>query len=184
MIAILSDVSTRFGINPREAERFFKFAMVGAIDFVVDFGVFNLLAGPFGLLVSEGHALYNLLTGWGLDPALVTRLGPTFAGTISFICAIVSNYLWNRFWTYPDSRSKSVRRQFVMFVLVSVAGILIRVPLITFLHGPFTVMFEHISILAPYAGRLGENLALAVSVVVVMFWNFFANRYWTYNDVE
>ena len=35
-----------------------------------------------------------------------------------------------------------------------------------------------------YAVRLGENAALAVSVVVVMFWNFFANRYWTYNDVE
>lgn len=181
---MLNDVSTRFGINPREAERFFKFAVVGAIGFVVDFGIFNLLAGPFGTAVSEGHLLYNVLTGWGLDPAFVTTLGPTFAGTVSFICAIVSNYLWNRYWTYPDSRSKSVRRQFVMFLLVSFAGILIRVPLITFLHGPLTALFAQVAFLAPYASLLGENAALAVSVVVVMFWNFFANRYWTYNDVE
>jgi putative flippase GtrA len=31
---------------------------------------------------------------------------------------------------------------------------------------------------------LGENLALATVVIIVLFWNFFINRYWTYNDVE
>jgi hypothetical protein len=31
---------------------------------------------------------------------------------------------------------------------------------------------------------LAANLALAVAVIVVMFWNFFVNRYWTYSDVE
>jgi len=29
-----------------------------------------------------------------------------------------------------------------------------------------------------------NNLALAIGVIVVMFWNFFINRYWTYSDVE
>jgi putative flippase GtrA len=29
----------------------------------------------------------------------------------------------------------------------------------------------------------GHNLTLAVAILVVMMWNFFANRYWTYNDV-
>jgi len=71
-----------------------------------------------------------------------------------------------------------------MFTLVSLAGILIRIPIITLLHGPFTSLFGLLPALQPYAARLGENAALAVSVVVVMFWNFFANRYWTYNDIE
>jgi hypothetical protein len=31
---------------------------------------------------------------------------------------------------------------------------------------------------------LGHNFALAVAVLVVMMWNFFANRFWTYNDVS
>jgi len=31
---------------------------------------------------------------------------------------------------------------------------------------------------------LADNFTLAVAVVIVMFWNFFANRYWTYSDVE
>jgi putative flippase GtrA len=31
---------------------------------------------------------------------------------------------------------------------------------------------------------VAENLALATAVIVVMFWNFFINRYWTYNDIS
>ena len=184
MIAMLADVSGRFGINPKEAERFFKFAVVGAIGFIVDFGLFNLLLSPMNALLSEGGALYDSLVGLRLAPEQVVLLGPAFAGTISFIAAIMSNFLWNRYWTYPDSRSKSPRRQFVMFFLVSLAGILIRVPVITVLHPLFTRFLRTIAALEPIAARLGENMALAVSVVIVMFWNFFANRYWTYNDVD
>ncbi len=184
MNAMLTGVSTRIGVNPREAVRFIKFAIVGAIGFIVDFGVFNLLVGPFDTWLAEGGWLYNLLTGFGLSAELMPTLAPAMAGTVSFVCAIVSNFLWNRYWTYPDSRSKSRRRQFAMFVVVSLIGILIRIPIITLLHGPCELLVEPITFLAPYAERIGDNLALAVSVVVVMFWNFFANRYWTYNDVD
>lgn len=184
MIATFARVSGRFGINPKEAERFFKFVVVGAIGFVIDFGLFNLLIAPFDALLTEGNLLYNLLVGIGFNPNLVVNLGPTFAGAISFIAAIVSNFLWNRYWTYPDSRNKSSRRQFFMFFLVSLAGILIRIPIITYLHAPLTDLFVTFPVLAPYAERLGENTALSISVVIVLFWNFFANRYWTYNDVD
>ncbi|MCA9949210.1 MAG: GtrA family protein [Anaerolineales bacterium] len=184
MIATFARVSGHFGINPKEAERFLKFVVVGAIGFVVDFGLFNLLIGPFDILLSDGSFLYNVLVGVGFSPDLVINLAPTFAGAISFIAAIISNFFWNRYWTYPDSRGKSSRRQFIMFFLVSLAGILIRIPIITYLHAPLTDLFVTIPVLAPYAERLGENMALAISVVIVLFWNFFANRYWTYNDVD
>lgn len=184
MITNVARVSGRIGLNPKEAERFLKFAVVGAIGFVVDFGIFNLLIDPFYNLVAEGQPLHAFLASLGLTSSQVTALAPAMAGTVSFIAAIISNFLWNRYWTYPDSRSKSRRRQFVMFFIVSLAGILIRIPIITLLHRPLTSLFGMVPILVPYAARLGENAALAISVVVVMFWNFFANRYWTYNDVE
>ena len=38
--------------------------------------------------------------------------------------------------------------------------------------------------LQAYTTRLADNLSLMVAVIVVLFWNFFANRHWTYNDVE
>ncbi|MFN2135854.1 MAG: GtrA family protein [Candidatus Promineifilaceae bacterium] len=184
MIATVARVSGRFGVNPKEVERFLKFAVVGAIGFVVDFGIFNLLIGPFYGLLAAGKPLSNFFVQLGLTPEQALTLAPAFAGTISFVAAIISNFLWNRYWTYPDSRSKSTRRQFVMFFVVSLAGILIRIPIITFLHKPLTSLLALVPTLEPYSARLGENAALAVSVVVVMFWNFFANRYWTYNDVD
>ena len=184
MIAIMTDVAGRFGVNPKEAERFIKFLMVGAMGFVVDFGVFNLLLHPFDLWLAEGTQLHGMIASFGLTAEQTMHLAPTMAGTISFVMAIMSNFLWNRYWTYPDSRSKSMRRQLAMFVLVSLAGIIIRIPLIALTHRPFVRMVENVAIFHTYAERIGENLALAVSVVVVMFWNFFVNRYWTYNDVE
>ncbi len=184
MITYFADVSSRFGIKPKEAERFIKFLVVGGIGFVVDFGFFNLLLNPMNALVAPGNSLYTLLTGFGFSDYFVTHLGPTIASAISFVAAVFSNFLWNRYWTYPDSRSRSRRRQFTMFFLVSVVGVLIRIPIVFFMTPLFRSMVSNIGALQAYTTRLADNLSLAVAVLVVLFWNFFANRHWTYNDVE
>lgn len=184
MVSIFVDVAGRFGVNTKEAKRFFKFAIVGAIGFVVDFGIFNLLLNPLGLALARGADLHNMLVMLGAAPEQVIRLASTLAGVTSFVAAIISNFLWNRYWTYPDSRSRSLRRQFAMFSVVSVAGILIRAPIIHYTHQPFTGLVRNAGVLVPYAKRVGDNLALILAVIVVMFWNFFVNRYWTYGDVD
>lgn len=184
MITLLANVAGKFGVNNKEAERFIKFMIVGLIGFVVDFGFFNLFLTPFDHLLAEGASLHNAFVSLGLSPERTLMLGPSIAGTCSFILAIISNFMWNRYWTYPESRSKSFRAQFAMFAVVSFAGILIRIPIITFTHDPFINLVSTVPSLVPYAERLGENLALALAVLVVMFWNFFINRYWTYSDVK
>jgi len=32
--------------------------------------------------------------------------------------------------------------------------------------------------------KLGTMIAMVIGVIIVTFWNFFANRRWTYNDVD
>ncbi len=146
--------------NSRERTRFIKFMTVGVIGAVVDFGIMNLLS-----------KLYNMPL--------------TLAGTISFICAIISNFLWNRYWTYPDSRSRPVARQLIMFFVVNMAGLAIRLPILHFLEPPLKNFFEGLALNIPFTpGFLGKNFTLMVAVGVVMLWNFFVNRYWTYNDVD
>lgn len=184
MIAIFADVSSRFGVKPKEAERFFKFLVVGAIGFVVDFGIFNLLLNPVNTWLSPGNWLYNLLADLGFGDYFITHAGPVIASTVSFVAAVVSNFLWNRYWTYPDSRSRSRRRQFTMFFIVSVIGVLIRIPIVFIMTPIFRSLVGGIGPLEAYTTRLADNLSLMVAVVVVLFWNFFANRHWTYNDVE
>jgi putative flippase GtrA len=177
-------MSSRLGVKPKEAKRFVKFLIVGAIGFVVDFGFFNLLLNPINNWVTPGQWLYNLLAGLGFGDYFITHLGPSIASSISFVAAVVSNFLWNRYWTYPDSRSRSRRRQFTMFFLVSVVGILIRIPIVFFMTPLFRSLVSSIGPLQAYTTRLADNLSLMVAVIVVLFWNFFANRHWTYNDVE
>lgn len=147
--------------NSRERDRFLRFLLVGVVGAVVDFGTFNLLAYGVGI------------------PAAWASVG-------SFMAAIVSNFLWNRYWTYPDSRSKPVVQQVVQYTLISAIGLVIRTPVFVGLEGPLRGLFiaAHMperSLFNP--DFLGHNLALAIAVVVVMFWNFFVNRHWTYNDV-
>ena len=146
--------------NGKERERFLKFAAVGAIGAVIDFGVMNLLtqAGSMALVP---------------------------AGTISFLAAVTSNFIWNRYWTYPDSRSRKVAHQLTMFFAVNIAGVAIRIPILHFVEPPLIKTLERINFRAPFAPEfLAKNLTLALAVGIVMLWNFFVNRYWTYNDVE
>jgi putative flippase GtrA len=171
--------------NRKEIVRFLKFAVVGMIGATVDFGFYNLLLGPIGRGMAEGTGIHTTLTGLRLTSDQVIGLVPSVAGTISFVLAIISNFIWNRYWTYPDSRSKPLGRQFVQFFIVNVSGIVIRAPLIALTHRPFARLVERfVPALAGNAGLWGKNLALALAVGIVMFWNYFVNRYWTYSDVE
>jgi putative flippase GtrA len=144
----------------KERVRFLKFATVGALGAIIDFGVMNLLTHFFNL-----------------------RL--VFAGTVSFICAVISNFLFNRFWTYPDSRSRHVLHQLGMFFLVNAAGIAMRIPILHYAEPPLASAFTNMAHVSDaLAEAFARNATLAVAVGVVMIWNFFINRYWTYNDIE
>ncbi len=146
--------------NPQERTRFLKFMAVGAFGAFVDFGIMNLLSKLFGMVL-------------------------TMAGTISFICAVTSNFLWNRYWTYPDSRSRPLIRQLIMFFVVNVAGLAIRLPILRFLEPPALQEIKALLTDPPISAvLLAKNFTLAVAVGVVLLWNFFVNRYWTYNDVK
>ncbi len=146
--------------NSVERVRFLKFIAVGAFGALVDFGIANLLSHYF-------------------DMPLV------FAGTLSFACAVISNFIWNRYWTYPESRSRPLAHQLGMFVAVNVAGVAIRIPILHFVEPPLSIFFRSSSPVESISPEfIARNVTLAIAVGIVMLWNFFINRYWTYNDVE
>jgi putative flippase GtrA len=146
--------------NPRERTRFIRFAVVGTVGALVDYSVLNLLT-------------------------LIFHINVVPASIVSFSTAVISNFLWNRLWTYPDSRSKTMTQQLIQFAIISVAGLAIRTPLIAWTEPLFSRIFTSLaSLLSLPSSVIGQNLALSLAIVVVMFWNFFANRYWTYSDVK
>lgn len=145
--------------NAAERTRFLKFAMVGAIGTVVDFAVYNFL---------------NLVIG----------LAPVFSQAVSFAMAVINNFLWNRHWTYPDSRGKAVHHQMAQFGLINVVGLILRTPIIAWMENPLGVLADGLGVEAEAAVIVGHNAALAIAIGIVMLWNYFANRYWTYNDID
>lgn len=146
--------------NRKEIGRFLKFSVVGTIGALVDFGTLYLL-----------HAVLGL-------PILLSN-------TCSFTAAVCSNFFWNRYWTYPDSRSKPIRAQLLQFFAVNVVGWGINTGILVYLRFPCASLVGGLLTLEPEtAYKLGYNLAKAIATGVVLFWNFFINRIWTYSDVD
>ena len=146
----------RINKNPVEFKRFIRFGIVGIIGSVVDFGVFNLLASVLGF------------------PAI-------WSSVVSFSLAVVNNYIWNRLWTFPETRNRPVAKQLTKFVLVSLVGLAIRTPLFAGMEKLLVPLAERLipNFLTPTI--VGHNIALAIAIGVVMLWNYIANRIWTFN---
>jgi len=133
----------------RETRRFLKFLVVGGFGFLVDTGSLTLFA-------------------------LVFSMNRVAAKGCAFVLALISNFIWNRLWTYPDSRSKSVVVQVAQFCLVSVVGL-----------GINLLVFGWVDNLALrwWPPLYALYVAQVAAVGVALFWNFAANRFVTYSDV-
>lgn len=75
-----------------------KFGVVGGLNTVVDYAVFNLLL----------------------------PIGPVKANVVSTMVATATSYGMNRHWTYRDRAKDAARREFVLFVAFNVVGLLIQ----------------------------------------------------------
>jgi len=146
-------------INDLERKRFIKFALVGISGTIIDFVIFNLL--------------------------IFIKINSIIASASSFFVAVFNNFYWNRNWTYPESKFNPITTQLLKFSAVSITGLLIRIimyqiielPIINFAKGMINDGFL-IS-----AEVIGNNISLAFVIVVVLFWNYFANRLLTYKDI-
>lgn len=133
----------------KEIERFFKFAIVGAFGAIVDFSTLNFLV-------------------------LVAGVAPTWANPFSFAAAVVSNFTWNRLWTFPESRQRRVHSQLGKFALVNTIGLGIN-------QFIFVITLH---LVADVVGHPWDyNLSKAIAIGIVLFWNFGVNRLWTYRGL-
>ena len=133
-----------------ELKRLAKFGVVGLSGFVIDFSVLNALI---------------FLAHW---PAWL-------ANTCSFTVAVANTFVWNRLWTFPESRQRRLSTQLVQFFLVNLVGLGINQ--LTFL-GSYALIWRQL-----LAAMWGYNLAKMTASSVALFWNFGANRLWTWRGL-
>lgn len=159
-------ISLRSDAGKREVTRFLKFSVVGSFGALIDYGLLNLLILLAGL------------------PKLV-------ANGCSFTAAVLSNFVWNRYWTYPESRSRPVSSQLRQFAFLNVIGLCIN--MLVFLSvdryllgvdGIFSSTVAHVSLLVGIRHAvLAYNLSKACATAVALFWNFGSNRLVTYRGL-
>ena len=130
-----------------------KFGVVGAVAYVVDTGVFNLLL----------HV--------GSDPLLEGK--PLTAKVVSVAVATLVAWLGNRYWTFRRRRRSAVPRELVLFVVVNVGGLLLALV-------PLAVSRYVLGLTSPVADNIAANV---VGLALGTLFRFLMYRTVVFNQV-
>jgi len=99
---------------PQAWIEFFRFAIVGLANTIIDFGLFMLL-----------------YTKLGVDPIL--------ANIFAFLLAVTNSYFLNSRWTFDSSNHSISKSGFIRFIMISSAGLVISITTIMVLDGYMAV---------------------------------------------
>jgi putative flippase GtrA len=147
--------------NKKEVKRFGKFAIVGLSGLFIDVLLLNILERYFGFSVP-------------------------LAVAIAFVVAATNNFVWNRLWVYPESRTQPKRKQLPTFLAVNAAGLVINEIIFLLFQASITslMLLIPISLVVKHHQGIGLNVTKAIAAAVVMVWNFVVNRMVTFKDVK
>ena len=120
--------------------RFIKFGIVGMSGMIIDFG-----------------------TTWICKEKL--KINKYIANSTGFVCAMLSNYCLNRYWTF-ESTDNHVAIQFTKFLLVSLIGLAIN----------NTLLYLFVK-----NTKLNFYLLKLFVIGIVFIWNYFANLLYTFH---
>ena len=122
-------------------EQFLKFGVVGALAFVIDYGVLMLL---------------SQVVGWD----------PVISSVFSFVISLVFNYVASMRFVFERREDLSRRREFTIFVVLSVIGLLIN----SACMWAGTAAFGD--------GALSVTVTKVAATVIVAIWNFVSRKRW------
>lgn len=118
---------------------------------------FLFFAIGLGCTLIQYFVLIGLTEYIGVVPALSSSIGYLLSATI--------NYMLNRRFTFCSKKKHSESAP--MFFVISISGLAIN---------------GGIMYLAQFFGNIHYMIAQVFSTFVILFWNFFANRSWTFNS--
>ena len=116
-----------------------KFGIVGAVAFVVDLGLFNILRA-------------TVLSGYGNGP--LSRA--VIATIISAAVATCVAWIGNRVWTFRHRRNRPVHHEALLFALTNGVALLIQAGCVGFSHhvlGQETLVAENVAKLRRHRAR-------------------------------
>lgn len=151
---------------------FVKFCIVGASSTVISTAVYTYCV----YWLRMDAVLHSFLEPWPAVQAFAERerLYANVSLFAGFLIAVSNGFFWNSRWTFRQSDPSQRTRQYGKFFLVNVVGLVLNQ----------FILWLVLRFLAQ--GRKASELtwepmgAFAVAVGIVVFWNFSANKFWTF----
>jgi putative flippase GtrA len=129
-----------------------KFAIVGVVNTLVDFVVFNLLAGMLGFTVLS-------------------------ASLIAYSCGIATSFVFNRNWTFADRLTDSGRVLILRFIGTNLLGLSINTVIVTLAVNGLTDLTElSDGLVLALAKVLATTGTLVVNYTLMHRWVFVSGR--------
>lgn len=141
-MSLVRTVYDRFGVLIHEIA---KFGIVGAFNAVLDIVLFNVLHFTVGL-------------------------GPLTSKTLAVTVAATSSYFMNRHWSFAHRARTGIRREYVLFIILSGIGLGIA---LTCLGFTYYVLGR--------TDPLSQNIAAnGVGLVLGTLWRFWSFKRWVF----
>jgi len=134
-----------------------KFGIVGASNTIINLVVLYLM-----LRLLHGHRYIS--------------------SAVAFLISVGNGYYWNKHWTFKQAQAKAVHTQFTQFVLVNLVSLGLDWLVIYLISTPLEHELHSLQAAWPpdKIERVAVLAAQLIATAVIVFWSFFANRFWTF----
>jgi putative flippase GtrA len=150
--------------HQKVVRQFAKFCIVGGFSTLIDLSIF--------LYIIE---VLHLSSRVGSD-----MMARCLASSISFCIAVTNSYVWNNAWTFRMGSEAGSSKRYAKFAGVNLVGLVLNLLILKAVADlvPTTIAATGLGRLQDPAGIIGKTAATGV----VVFWNFWANRRWTFHS--
>ena len=142
----------------RTIRQIVRFAVVGVLNTLVDFAVFQTL---------------NLTLGWVYG-----------AQVLAYICGIINSYVWNSNWTFREQRTRSFR-EIALFIVVNLLSLGVSLGVIWLCRDVFGITNEWVASWMPAAlnGFIkGDTVDKLIATCFAIVVNYVGNRLFVFNQ--
>ncbi len=155
-------------------KQFTKFAVVGAVSFIIDAGLTFLLVRKW---TWDGELVSTRLGTWlqaefpkifgGFHTASNAAV-PVLTGLAALV-AMYNSFVMNRRWTFEIKSNEHIRKQLAKFYVIAIIGF--------FLNDAITSGLNNVIAAHP---NWSLFIAKATAAIVVAFWSFFGQRLYAF----
>ncbi len=124
--------------------QFGKFVTIGFTNAAIDFGVLNLLIAGTGFSTGIWYPAFK---------------------AVSFICAVIPSFFWNKYWAFGAGKSGSGKAEFLKFMSVMIIAILIN-------DGAASLVVNFVNPILGLSTTAWANVSAIVGSAVALIFSF------------